>query len=596
MTSSNEPPKESLRDRISARLSTDGSGRAIDSEAQFNRNVSWLFYAVIVIVVVIIVGGLAYGYWESNLRPLASVSGDDVGRGELDERIALEEFRYDRANAQTTTALAEGAIASDLANRRFSVAEANRPASDAEALTELVDLLFKARLAEEEGVSLTEGELQSAVEADGTFAETREVDALIVLTEEQEQGLAATDAGIADARERALAAVAALEAGGDPAEVAETYGPANFENGWITYEDLLDVAWADAIFAAEVEGVTPAIEAETGEQLIAVVRSITPEQRDDGFVEAVNDDVGEGTHRSNVELEALADKLEQHIVDEAVATDYDQVRLSEIYVERSPASSDDTVGEARASHILYQPETPLDEDGEPTDISELPEDDPAWAAAEAEAQAAFDELSVIEDVEERQTAFAERAQAESDGPSGPSGGDLGWFPRESMVTEFSDAIWENVDPEQADVLGPVRSQFGYHVILFDQFRSSLEVRLGEVQQALAEEGADFATVAAEYSDGAEAAEGGDIGWQVNDLLDDETFLVLSAVEVGEMTEAVDTGDGYRIYLLQDEAQRPLEDEDAQNLRVSAFGDWYDELYFEATEDGTVSIDESIYEQ
>jgi hypothetical protein len=326
-----------------------------------------------------------------------------------------------------------------------------------------------------------------------------------------------------------------------------------------------------------------------------VVKTITPEQPDPGFVEAVNDEVGESIHRRNVELEALGAKLEQHIVDEALATEYEQVELAEIFIERSPASSDDSVGEARASHILYQPETPLDDEGEPTDLADLPEDDPAWDAAEAEAQDAFDELSAIEDVDERAAAFAERARAESDGPSGPRGGDLGWFPRESMVTEFSDAIWENIDPQQGDILGPVRSQFGWHVILFDGFRSSLDVRLRDVQQALAADDADFTQIAAAYSDGPEAADGGTIGWQVLDLLDDETFLALTAVEVGDTTEPIDGGDGYRIYHKLAEESRPLEAEDAARLRATAFADWYEERYFAAEDDGTISIDESIYE-
>ena len=296
-----------------------------------------------------------------------------------------------------------------------------------------------------------------------------------------------------------------------------------------------------------------------------------------------------------MELEALADRLEQHITDEALATDYAQVRLSEIFIERSSAGSDDSVGEARASHILYQPEVPLDEEGEAIDLADLPADDPAWEAAEAEAQAAADELAAIEDIDERLAAFAEGGAAESDGPSGPDGGDLGWFAREMMVAPFSDAIWENIDPAQGDILGPVRTQFGWHVILFDQFRSSLDVRVSEVQAVLAEDGTEFAAVAREYSDGPEGAEGGEIGWQVEEFLGDEVVVALSAVEIGEPTEPVDGGDGYRIYQKLEEADRPLDEEDAAEVRASAFGEWYDELYFDALDDGTVSIDESIYE-
>ncbi len=231
--------------------------------------------------------------------------------------------------------------------------------------------------------------------------------------------------------------------------------------------------------------------------------------------------------------------------------------LGEIFVERNPVTSDDSAGEARASHILYQPETPLDAEGNPTAVADLPADDPAWDAAEAEAQAAFDELSAIEDPDERAAAFAERAIAESDGPSAPQGGDLGWFPREGvMVSEFTDAIWENVDPAAGDILGPVRTEFGWHVIEFEGFRSSLDVRVGEVEGALAAEGADFDAVAAEYSDDPAAADGPVSSWKVLEQLSESLRLELEAMEIGDTTGGIDEGDGYYFYQLQDEDGPP----------------------------------------
>ena len=164
-------------------------------------------------------------------------------------------------------------------------------------------------------------------------------------------------------------------------------------------------------------------------------------------------------------------------------------------------------------------------------------------------------------------------------------------------------IWRT--PEYADY------NFTAHPALEEMFGAGFTDRLQRVlldlrdpellaafrrKRLIAADNADFAQVATEYSNGPEAAAGGDIGWQVSDLLDDETFLALTAIGVGETTEPVDGGDGYRIYQKQEEAQRPLEDEDAANVAATAFGEWYDERYFAATDDGTISIDESVYEQ
>jgi len=57
--------------------------------------------------------------------------------------------------------------------------------------------------------------------------------------------------------------------------------------------------------------------------------------------------------------------------------------------------------------------------------------------------------------------FAEVARAHSKCPSGRRGGDLGEFPRGAMVPEFDEAVFTG---EVGTVLGPVRTQFGHHLI------------------------------------------------------------------------------------------------------------------------------------
>jgi peptidyl-prolyl cis-trans isomerase C len=57
--------------------------------------------------------------------------------------------------------------------------------------------------------------------------------------------------------------------------------------------------------------------------------------------------------------------------------------------------------------------------------------------------------------------FAELAKAHSDCPSGRSGGDLGEFQPGQMVREFDDVAFNK---EVGKVHGPVRTQFGFHLI------------------------------------------------------------------------------------------------------------------------------------
>ena len=60
--------------------------------------------------------------------------------------------------------------------------------------------------------------------------------------------------------------------------------------------------------------------------------------------------------------------------------------------------------------------------------------------------------------------FAELARANSDDPgSAKNGGDLGWFSRERMVKPFADAVFDQAK-KVGDIVGPVQTQFGYHII------------------------------------------------------------------------------------------------------------------------------------
>lgn len=59
--------------------------------------------------------------------------------------------------------------------------------------------------------------------------------------------------------------------------------------------------------------------------------------------------------------------------------------------------------------------------------------------------------------------FAELAKTHSTGPTGPKGGDLGWFNPRQMVPEFSTAVMQLEDGQYTKT--PVQTQFGWHVIL-----------------------------------------------------------------------------------------------------------------------------------
>lgn len=63
--------------------------------------------------------------------------------------------------------------------------------------------------------------------------------------------------------------------------------------------------------------------------------------------------------------------------------------------------------------------------------------------------------------------FAALAKESSTGPSGPNGGELGWFENGRMVPEFEAAVAEM---RPGEVSEPVQTQFGWHIIKLNDRR------------------------------------------------------------------------------------------------------------------------------
>ena len=87
--------------------------------------------------------------------------------------------------------------------------------------------------------------------------------------------------------------------------------------------------------------------------------------------------------------------------------------------------------------------------------------------------------------------FAALAKEKSTGPSGPQGGELGWFGLGMMVPPFEEAV---LGLEVGQISGTVQTQFGWHVLILNDQRDvpppALETVIAELTQGLQQSALD----------------------------------------------------------------------------------------------------------
>ncbi|WP_341367701.1 peptidylprolyl isomerase [Yoonia sp. BS5-3] len=113
------------------------------------------------------------------------------------------------------------------------------------------------------------------------------------------------------------------------------------------------------------------------------------------------------------------------------------------------------------------------------DAEELPEFRASHLLVETEEEAIAAKARIDEGA-----AFADVARDVSTGPTGPSGGDLGWFGEGAMVPEFENAI---TSLEVGGVSDPFETQFGWHVATLVETRAKPQPTLDETRRQIAAE-------------------------------------------------------------------------------------------------------------
>lgn len=86
---------------------------------------------------------------------------------------------------------------------------------------------------------------------------------------------------------------------------------------------------------------------------------------------------------------------------------------------------------------------------------------------------------IFKEIAEGAKSFEDAAKEYSTCPSGQQGGDLGEFGKGQMVKEFEDAAFSG---EIGQVIGPVKTQFGYHLIKVEKRTEPETASFDEVKE------------------------------------------------------------------------------------------------------------------
>lgn len=537
-------------------------------------------FAVAIAVALGIFGAAAWnGWWESHLRPVASVDGETYTRGELNvrERIITAE-----AVAQITELNAQlGGPRDQLLQQQIDSLSQRLNAIPTTAAGSLVDGAVLTAQAEAFDVSVSDDAVDAEIAERVTLPERIQARLLLVEPEtgaaddeepaEGEDGEAAVDEPTQEqldaARDEAQAAIDRIEGGEEFAAVATDVSDdftrtAGGELGWFEAGDVAYDEYFEALADAEAGDLIGPIEVERGFAVLQLVarRDRTTEGGLDGLLEGQG--VSDQAYRSFVREQLLVESYLAHFRDEVVGSSGPQQRVAEIVIRPLTAEA---VPQERARHVLVQPDPELDDQAEATDEQ--------WDAALAEAEEVA-ELVRAEDAD----WFAIAEEQSDDTGSGARGGDLGWYDPASSpyVEEFAAALEELA---VGDISDPIRTDFGYHVIQKTGERESPEEQAAALVEELRADPDSFAVVAERLSENPETAqEGGEVGWiaryQLDLMLEDAVF---GLTEVGDISDPVDAGDsGIVIYqLLETSDDREIDEDQLAEIQRAGFERWLD---------------------
>jgi parvulin-like peptidyl-prolyl isomerase len=522
-------------------------------------------FALAISVAIGIFGAAAWNtYFDASLRQVALVDGIPVTASTLQRRANI---LYAQLGATAVDLQGQLGGAKDQAIQQ-QLQAVNDASSQVQSLaldSLKTGIVLDARQAQD-GVTVSEDDLDAEVENRRTHPERKKLSLILVAARPAEDAAAGsepTEEDWAAAREKADQILAEIKGGAEFATLAaersdDATKQLNGLLGWIEAGDPQFGPYFDAAGDTPGGEVVGPTRNEQGWFLLRV-DAVKAAGRD-AFLDDLLGQAGvsEADYRAYIRGELLQGAYSEYFSSTVVGRYQPQRKVAQIQLTNETGAP---VAQVLVRHLLVQPIPGAQSQADATEAQ--------WAAALAKAE------KLHADAVKPDANWYVLAEQSDDPGSKTRGGSLGWYDpaSSSFVQDFKDAI---AHLQVGEVSEPVRTEFGYHVIQVVEDRITVAGLADRLVEELRADPDSFAEVARNLSeDTATAEQGGELGWVIHYQFDAaRDTAIFDLTDTGQISEpVVSSGSTYIFKLLDSSPARFVPDSQRERVGATGFGTW-----------------------
>ncbi len=541
-----------------------------------------IFVAAIAVSLSLVAGVFAANYYADHGAPIASVNGEAISKDAVRDRVALNVSRDKRQVQDYLVLRNQGKITPDEYTAVSSTPLNDETSSTlySDALSQLTSEATLRQYASKHGIAIGDQQIKDQIQTDSTIPELRHVMVIGVTPVPTPPATAVTSQDQQDALAKAQGYLAEVKSGKKWADVATESDSlagagATSDIGLASKEILsLDPDLTDAVFnLAKVNDVTDVFKGADGTYRFATVTSIVPAYVDADWQKSISGDY-QSYARAEALQKAVKDSVEKQYIDSPTV----QRHVLEIAIGAGygqPGNGDDV----KISIMVFAPGHSV------ANASSVATTDPSWADAKSRADAA---VATLRTDPSKFAAMAKDKTVNDDTTWSSSGGSIPWIPSDlfnaqtaggstglGLPTVQLAVFGATLTPNT--ILDPIQeTSQGYIVVKFEGRRPAPDQRMADAQLSIAA-GADFAALAKQWSQTADAPDGGDMGWVSRYMLPPDQENAIFSAPLGGVSRMVSDGSSYSMFKVVEEQTRLPDAATAAKLRKVVFKRWLNEL-------------------